>query len=208
MVSTLKVTKIQIPNSDSDVISLDASTGNITFNKTISGSGYDLLASVYSTDTQSSVEISLPTGYTSYYLTIYSETDTSSSGHYDLTYKRDGQSSFDTSDYSTQGALMDVTGNHLNTNSGGSSLQLVATNSGLNGAYYFNIWLNGYGTADVASSMTYTVTKAVSGAGSATWVGGGANTVDATNNSKMIAVNFAPSTGNITKLHYRLFGIA
>ena len=31
---------------------------------------------------------------------------------------------------------------------------------------------------------------------------------DATNNSKMIAVNFAPSTGNITKLHYRLFGIA
>ena len=35
MVSTLKVTKIQIPNSDSDVISLDASSGNITFNKTV-----------------------------------------------------------------------------------------------------------------------------------------------------------------------------
>ena len=34
MVSTLKVTKIQIPNSDSDVISLDATTGNIAFNKT------------------------------------------------------------------------------------------------------------------------------------------------------------------------------
>ena len=43
MVSTLKVNKIQIPNSDSDVISLDASTGNITipknvtFNGTVSG---------------------------------------------------------------------------------------------------------------------------------------------------------------------------
>ena len=37
MVSTLKLTKIQIPNSDSDVISLDASTGNITFNKTLGG---------------------------------------------------------------------------------------------------------------------------------------------------------------------------
>ena len=37
MVSTLKLTKIQIPNSDSDVISLDASTGNITLNKTLSG---------------------------------------------------------------------------------------------------------------------------------------------------------------------------
>ena len=37
MVSTLKVNKIQIPNSDSDVISLDASTGNITLNKTLGG---------------------------------------------------------------------------------------------------------------------------------------------------------------------------
>ncbi len=39
MVSTLKVTKIQIPNSDSDVISLDASSGNITIPKPISFSG-------------------------------------------------------------------------------------------------------------------------------------------------------------------------
>ena len=37
MVSTLKVTNIQIPNSDSDVISLDASTGNIAFNKPVTG---------------------------------------------------------------------------------------------------------------------------------------------------------------------------
>ena len=37
MVSTLKLTKIQIPNSDSDVISLDASTGNVTLNKTLGG---------------------------------------------------------------------------------------------------------------------------------------------------------------------------
>tara|TARA_B100000683_G_scaffold191283_1_gene184370 strand:- start:33 stop:500 length:468 start_codon:yes stop_codon:yes gene_type:complete len=37
VVSTLKLTKIQIPNSDSDVISLDASTGNITLNKNLGG---------------------------------------------------------------------------------------------------------------------------------------------------------------------------
>ena len=37
MVSTLKLTKIQIPNSDSDVISLDASSGNVTLNKTLGG---------------------------------------------------------------------------------------------------------------------------------------------------------------------------
>ena len=35
MVSTLKLTKIQIPNSDSDVISLDPSDGNVTINKVI-----------------------------------------------------------------------------------------------------------------------------------------------------------------------------
>ena len=39
MVSTLKVTKIQIPNSDSDVISLDASSGNITIPKNVTFSG-------------------------------------------------------------------------------------------------------------------------------------------------------------------------
>lgn len=39
MVSTLKVTKIQVPNSDSDVISLDASSGNITVPKPVTFSG-------------------------------------------------------------------------------------------------------------------------------------------------------------------------
>ena len=37
MVSTLKVNKIQTPNSDSDVMSLDATTGNVTFHKTVAG---------------------------------------------------------------------------------------------------------------------------------------------------------------------------
>ncbi len=39
MVSTLKVNKIQIPNSDSDVISLDAASGNITIPKNVTFSG-------------------------------------------------------------------------------------------------------------------------------------------------------------------------
>ena len=37
MASTLKVTKIQTPNSDSDVMSLDASSGNVTFHKPVTG---------------------------------------------------------------------------------------------------------------------------------------------------------------------------
>ena len=39
MVSTLKLTKIQIPNSDSDVLSFNSSTGILTFHKDITGEG-------------------------------------------------------------------------------------------------------------------------------------------------------------------------
>ena len=39
MVSTLKLTKIQIPNSDSDVLSFNSSTGVMTFHKDITGEG-------------------------------------------------------------------------------------------------------------------------------------------------------------------------
>ena len=177
------------------------------FTGTVSGSGFDLLASVYSTSTQSSVEISLPTGYTSYYLTIYSVTNTTNNVHYDLTYKLDGQSSFHTSNYTTQGKLLDLTNNQLNENASQSSMQLLSSESSGDGGYYFNIWLNGYGTADVSSNMSYICTRGNTG-GSGTWVGGGSNTVEATNNSKMIEIKYAPSTGSINKLHYRLFGVA
>tara|TARA_B100000424_G_scaffold37511_1_gene25335 strand:+ start:134 stop:601 length:468 start_codon:yes stop_codon:yes gene_type:complete len=39
VVSTLKLTKIQIPNSDSDVLSFNASTGIMTFHKEIKAEG-------------------------------------------------------------------------------------------------------------------------------------------------------------------------
>jgi len=39
VVSTLKLTKIQIPNSDSDVLSFNSSTGVMTFHKDIKGEG-------------------------------------------------------------------------------------------------------------------------------------------------------------------------
>ena len=43
MVSTLKLTKIQIPNSDSDVLSFNSSTGVMTFHKNIKGEGTNTL---------------------------------------------------------------------------------------------------------------------------------------------------------------------
>ena len=39
MVSTLKLTKIQIPNRDSEVLSFNSSTGIMTFHKDITGEG-------------------------------------------------------------------------------------------------------------------------------------------------------------------------
>ena len=181
-------------------------TGATTFSSTVSGTGFDLLASALDSSTQTSLEISLPTGYVSYYLTITLVGSSSSSGHFDFVYKLDGQSSFHTSDYTTQGQLLD-TGSSLNTNASASNIQLMANDSGLNGHYAFNIWLNGYGTTDVGSVLNYIVSKATTG-GSGTWVGGGANTVAATNNSKMVEIKITPSTGNISKSHYRLYGIA
>ena len=90
----------------------------------------------------------MPIGYTSDYLTIYSVTDTTNNVHYDLTYKLDGQSSFNTTDYTTQGKLLDLSNNWwVNTNASGSSMQLLSSESSGNGGYYFNIWLNGYGAA-------------------------------------------------------------
>ena len=43
MVSTLKLTNIQIPNSDSDVLSFNSSTGVMTFHKNIKGEGTNAL---------------------------------------------------------------------------------------------------------------------------------------------------------------------
>lgn len=181
-------------------------TGATTFSSTVSGTGYDLLASALDSSTATSLEISLPTGYTSYYLTITLVGSTSTSGHFDFVYKLDGQSSFHTSDYTTQGQLLD-NGTSLNENASASNIQLMANDSALDGHYAFNIWLNGYGTTDVGSVLSYIVSKATDG-GSATWVGGGANTVANTNNSKMVEIKITPSTGNISKSHYRLYGIA
>ena len=205
MVSTHKVNKIQIPNSDSDVISLDASTGNITFNKTISGSGYDLLANVYSDSTVTSTEIALPTGYDSYYLQLTALGDYGSASNWCLTNKREGESSFDTSDYTTQCKLQDLTNSQVNANSS-YAFMILSSVAALNTYFAHNIYLNNYGRTDVASAMTFLTSKSKSGA-SSTWVGGGAHTTEANNLARVSAVKYSPAYGNITRIQYKIFGI-
>ena len=205
MASILKVDKIRGTGLDSDSISLDVS-GNITFNTSVSGTGYDLLANVYSDSTVTSTEIALPTGYDSYYLQLTALGDYSSEGNMCLTNKREGESSFDTSDYTTQCKLQDLTNSQVNANSS-YAFMILSSVSSLNSYFAHNIYLNNYGRTDVASAMTFLTSKSKSGA-SSTWVGGGAHTTEANNLARVSAVKYSPAYGNITRIQYKLFGIA
>ena len=204
MASILKVDKIRGTGLDSDSISLDVS-GNITFNTSVSGTGYDLLANVYSDSTVTSTEIALPTGYDSYYLQLTALGDYSSEGNMCLTNKREGESSFDTSDYTTQCKLQDLTNSQVNANAS-YAFMILSSVAALNTYFAHNIYLNNYGRTDVASAMTFLTSKSKSGA-SSTWVGGGAHTTEANNLARVSAVKYSPAYGNITRIQYKLFGI-
>ena len=204
MASILKVDKIRGTGLDSDSISLDVS-GNITFNTSVNGTGYDLLANVYSDSTVTSTEIALPTGYDSYYLQLTALGDYSSEGNMCLTNKREGESSFDTSDYTTQCKLQDLTNSQVNANAS-YAFMILSSVAALNTYFAHNIYLNNYGRTDVASAMTFLTSKSKSGA-SSTWVGGGAHTTEANNLARVSAVKYSPANGNITRIHYKLFGI-
>ena len=204
MASILKVDKIRVSGGDSDSISFDNS-GNITFNTSVSGTGYDLLANVYSDSTVTSTEIALPTGYDSYYLQLTALGDYSSEGNMCLTNKREGESSFDTSDYTTQCKLQDLTNSQVNANAS-YAFMILSSVAALNTYFAHNIYLNNYGRTDVASAMTFLTSKSKSGA-SSTWVGGGAHTTEANNLARVSAVNYSPANGNITRIQYKLFGI-
>ena len=102
MVSTLKLTKIQVPNSDSDVISLDASSGNITipkpvtFSNTLSGTGMDLVATVSNTSIAATTfEFSMDYDYNNFLVVIERISGTSSSGSENLDVKFKFNGSFD-----------------------------------------------------------------------------------------------------------------
>ena len=204
MASILKVDSIRGSGQNTDSITLDGS-GNISFNKTISGSGYDLLANVYSASTVTSTEITLPTGYDSYYLQLTALGDYSSEGNWCLTNKREGESSFDTSDYTTQCKLQDLTNSQVNAN-GSYAFMILSSVAALNTYFAHNIYLNNYGRTDVASAMTFLTSKSKSGS-SSTWCGGGAHTTEANNLARVSAVKYSPAYGNITRIQYKLFGI-
>ena len=176
------------------------------FSNTVSGTGYDLIANVYSDSTVTSTEITLPTGYDSYYLQLTALGDHSSgASNWCLTNKREGESSFDTSDYTTQCKLQDITNSQVNANSS-YAFMILSSVSTLDSYFAHQIFLNNYGRTDVASAMSFLTTKSKSGA-SSTWCGGGAHTIEANNLARVSAVKYSPANGNITRIQYKLFGI-
>lgn len=163
----------------------------LTFTGDVSGTGYDLIANVYSASTVTSTEITLPTGYNSYYLQLTALGDYGSSSNWCLTNKREGESSFDTSDYTTQCKLQDLTNSQVNANSA-YAFMILSSVASLDAYFAHNIYLNNYGRTDVASAMTFLTTKTKSGA-SSTWCGGGTHTVEANNLARVSAVNYSPA---------------
>ena len=206
--SRLVVTNIETQNIkfDSDTTAFTINSGGTTnFSQNVSGSGYDLVSNVYSDSTVTSVEIALPTGYDSYYLQLTALGDHSSASNWCLQHKREGQSSFDTSDYTTQSKLFDQTNNQVNANSA-YAFMILMHNSSLNKYFGHQIYLNNYGRTDVANVMNFQTTQSKSG-GSGTWAGGGCHTVEANNLARASAVKYFPASGNITRIQYKLFGI-
>ena len=207
--SRLIVSNIETQNIkfDSDTTAFTINSGGTTnFSQNVSGSGYDLLANVYSASTVTSTEITLPTGYDSYYLQLTALGDYSSSAsNWCLQQKREGESSFDTSSYTTQSKLQDLTNNQVNTNSGGSRM-ILSHAASLNMYFAHQIYLNNYGRTDVANVMSFLTSKSLGGA-SSTWAGGGAHTTEANNMARVSAVKYFPANGNITRIQYKLFGI-
>ena len=177
----------------------------LTFTGDVSGTGYDLIANVYSASTVTSTEITLPTGYNSYYLQLTALGDYGSASNWCLTNKREGESSFDTSDYTTQCKLQDLTNSQVNANAS-YAFMILSSVASLDAYFAHNIFLNNYGRTDVASAMTFLTTKTKSGA-SSTWCGGGTHTVEANNLARVSAVKYSPANGNITRIQYKLFGI-
>ena len=206
--SRLIVTNIETQNikfdSDTTAFTINSS-GTTNFSQNVSGSGYDLLPNVYSDSTVTSTEIALPTGYDSYYLQLTALGDYSSEGNMCLTNKREGESSFDTSDYTTQCKLQDLTNSQVNANAS-YAFMILSSVAALNSYFAHNIYLNNYGRTDVASAMTFLTSKSKSGS-SSTWCGGGTHTVEANNLARVSAVKYSPAYGNITRIQYKLFGI-
>ena len=164
------------------------------------------LADVDSTSSVSSVDISLDySDYKSFQLNMYIlGSSTSSTENFDIVYKRDGQSSFDTgTNYGTQNVLVD-SGAVRNENGTNTSVELFTTNNPSDG-WTSTIFFNGFGESDRPSDFHFFTSK--SGPSLATWVGGGGYNTDVLKIQRVIDIRLSFTAGNITEIRYQLYGL-
>ena len=213
MVSTLKVNKIQIPNSDSDVISLDASTGNITIPKSVTFSGsvtgagpVERISTGNAGSAVSTLEIDLPTDskYQHFQLNIH---DIYMSGDVDLavTFRTSGGSSYATNyTYSTMERTYGSSPSGASGNSGSGNAQLSYYNVGnaLIEANSYNIIITNNKTASYHTKYYYTAYGLASNAYATVRAGGGSVNVAEINDR----LKLFPTSGTMTHGEYALYG--
>ena len=212
MVSTLKVNKIQIPNSDSDVMSLDATTGNVTFHKTVSGGDIAMtkLADVTISSVVADVSTTgLSTDYDTYFITFHllpvadgpdlyfriysggSEYTNASAHTYDM------RNSNDNSQHRSSG------NSYFRANRHAICEQSEAGGGGISGEFTFLNAQSTTATLKITGQSNYHMNGGT--ARVADFYGGGFNATYPT--VTMDGIKFYFSSGNIHSGRYRIYGI-
>ena len=215
MVSTLKVNKIQIPNSDSDVMSLDSTTGNITFHKTVSGTAMEKLADVTISSVAADVSTTgLSTDFDTYFVTFHllpvaagpdlyfrifnggTEFTTSNAYTYDM------RNSNDNSQHRSSGNTYFRANRHAIAEQG-EELSGVAGGGGISGELTFLNAQNAEATLKVTGQTNYHMDGGTARVADFYGAGLNANQKSVT----MDGIKFYFSSGNIHSGRYRIYGI-
>jgi len=174
----------------------------------LSDIGMVKLASASSTTNVATVEVSLDyAGYNNFRLILNTIGTGTSSGNLAFRWKRDGQSTFDTSAiYGSQGALLDVDNNHLNINGTGTYAYIVFTQNP-NRGFQSDLFLGGFGSSTIPLAYHgMTSMTGMDGAVSSFSMGGSYdNATNAREKVKEIQIFF--NTGDIDEIHYTLYGM-
>lgn len=173
-------------------------------------SGFNLLSAVDSTSAVSSIDISLDyDNYINFFMCMYIVGSSSSTGeNLDMVYKRDGESTFDTTAiYGCQNILVDTATAIRNENGTNTSVELFTTNSPSDG-WVSNIWLNGFGSSNQGNLFHHMTSKGTYVGAPSTIVGGGGyDTGTPTSTSKIIEVRISFTSGDVAECRYQLYGM-
>lgn len=169
--------------------------------------GMTKLETFSSTSSISSRDISVDySAHTNFRLILNVVGNSSSNVDGKMTWKRDGQGSFDTSGYGAQGILVDADANHLNANGTASYLHWTLPQASDRG-FTVDFWLNGIGSSSQGNAMSCITNGYGLNNGVFSYVFGGSyyGATNATDRVTDLQIGF--SSGDMTALHYTLYGM-